>query len=56
MIRVADKNGYILYYDTKYNEFLVVTPNYKITRYYKRLGENLAEYFDEKINNYKREL
>lgn len=53
MLRVAEKKGYILYYDTKYDEFLVVTPNYKITRYWRRLSKDLAEYFDEQVNNYK---
>lgn len=52
MIRVASIKGYILYYDSKYNDFLVVTPNYKITRYWKRLSQDIAEYFDEKSIEY----
>lgn len=49
MLQIARKDGYILYYDEKHNEYLVVTPNYKITRYRKRLGNVIADYFEEKI-------
>lgn len=54
MLRIADKNGYILYYDTKYNDFLVVTVNYKITRYWKRLPNTVAIHFEKQIENYRR--
>ena len=33
MLSIANMKGYILYYDSKYDDFLVATPNYKITRY-----------------------
>lgn len=52
MINVASIRGYILYYDSKYDDFLVVTPNYKITRYWKRLDNDISDYFDKKSKEY----
>lgn len=52
MVNIANKKGYILYYDSKYHDFLVVTPNYKITRYWKRLDKDISDYFDEKSIEY----
>lgn len=49
MLQIAQKDGYILYYDEKYDEYLVVTPNYKLTRYWKRLKYDIVEYFEERI-------
>ena len=52
---IAKMDGYFLYYDEKYDDYIVVTPNYKISRYYKRLNSTIAEYFDEKYNEFLKE-
>lgn len=52
MILIAEYRRYYLYYDPKYDDFLVVTPNYKITRYWKRLDSDIANFFDKKYNEY----
>lgn len=55
MIKIAEMRDYILYHDMKYNEFLVVTPNRKITRYYKRLDKDISDYFDSKVKEINKE-
>lgn len=52
MILVAEYRSYYLYYDSKYDDFLVVTPNHKITRYWKRLDIDIANFFNEKHKEY----
>lgn len=55
MIRIAEKNGYILYYDGKYDDYLIVTPKRRVTRYWKRLDNETLEYFNEKISKINKE-
>ena len=52
---IAKINGYFLYYDEKYNDYIVVTPNYKVTRYYKRLDNEIAQFFDKKYKEFLKE-
>lgn len=55
MIRIAEKNGYILYYDVEYDDYLIITPKRRVTRYWKRLDNEVSEYFDEKISKINKE-
>ena len=49
-------NEYRLYYDGKHNEFFVLTPNFKITQAPRRICDELADWCNHQMEQFKKNM
>ena len=48
--------NYRLYYDGKYDDYFVLTNNFRVTRYPKRISEKLDEWCNHQISVHRKEI